>query len=144
MKNCFSHRCHVGIGPRTQLWLSVLVLALVIAGAGSAGFWYGQIRSGGDALGQFGAVTQPPLVLTKADDLLAIKVETSSELDALSLTQVERHLAIPHATAELCSGELAGESEHGFPINILFPHLRQQQWLLQRGNPICSRKIQYG
>ncbi len=85
MKNCFSHRCHVGIGPRTQLWLSVLVLALVIAGASSAGFWYGQIRSGGDALGQFGAVTQPPLVLTKADDLLAIKVETSSELDALSL-----------------------------------------------------------
>ena len=33
MKNCFSHRCHVGIGPRTQLWLSVLVLALVAAGA---------------------------------------------------------------------------------------------------------------
>ncbi len=85
MKNCFSHRCHVGIGPRTQLWLSVLVLALVITGAGSAGFWYGKIRSAGDASGQFGAGTQPPLVLTKADDLLAVKVETSSELDALSL-----------------------------------------------------------
>ena len=85
MKNCFSHRCHVGIGPRTQLWLSVLVLALVIAGAGSAGFWYGQIRSAGDASGQSGAGTQPPLVLTKADDLWAVKVETSSELDALSL-----------------------------------------------------------
>jgi len=62
-----------------------LVLSLVITGAGSAGFWYGKIRSAGDASGQFGAGTQPPLVLTKADDLLAVKVETSSELDALSL-----------------------------------------------------------
>ncbi len=85
MKNCFSHRCHVGIGPRTQLWLSVLVLALVVAGAGAAGFWYGQIRLAGAAQGGPDDGTLAALAQIRTDDLAVIKLESSSELDALSL-----------------------------------------------------------
>ena len=85
MKNCFSHRCHVGIGPRTQLWLSVLVLALVVTGAGTAGYWYGRIHLASEARGDRSSLLLASLVQKNSDDLAISELESSGEINALSL-----------------------------------------------------------
>ncbi|MFZ1536880.1 MAG: M23 family metallopeptidase [Chromatiaceae bacterium] len=115
MKNCFSHRCHVGIGPRTQLWLSVLVLALVVAGAGTAGYWYGQIRLASAAQGGPHDGTLAALAQTRTNDLAVIKLESSSEIDALSLKlgQMQAEILRLNALGELLV-EKAGLSPEEF------------------------------
>lgn len=83
MKDCFSHRCHLGIGPRMQVLLSALVLVLVAAGAGSAGVWYGQFRSASLATEPLASALLADLALSARGGHDATQMQTESELNAL-------------------------------------------------------------
>jgi len=85
MKDCFSHRCHVGIGPRMQVCLSALVLVVAAAAAGGVGFWYGQIRSQGEASVDHTEALLTSLTHRDTGERDSLRLESSSELDALSL-----------------------------------------------------------
>jgi len=58
---------------------------MVVAGAGGAGFWYGQIRYAGEARGDPGVFPLASLARQASLDLGLSELKSSSELDALSL-----------------------------------------------------------
>lgn len=102
MKDCFSHRCHVGIGPRMQVCLSVLVLIVAAVAGGGAGFWYGQIRTQGEASEDRTEALLASLAQREMGERDSLRLESSSELDALSvkLGQIQAEMLRLNALGE--------------------------------------------
>lgn len=123
MKNCFSHRCHHGVGPRMQLWLSVLVLVLVAAGTGAAGFWYGQIHAAAAGRGDQTSALLASLAQRSNDQLLREDLPTASELDTLSLRLSQMQAEILRLNA---LGERLVEKANLSPEEFDFQHAPPQ------------------
>lgn len=68
-----------------QLWLSVLVLVVVAAGTGAAGFWYGRIHSSAAAVDDRTNALLASLAQGVKEQPPQSDLETASQLDALSL-----------------------------------------------------------
>lgn len=85
-----------------QLWLSVLVLILVAAGTGAAGFWYGQIHSAAAGTGDQTFALLASLERRSHDQFLREDLPSSSELDTLSLrlSQMQAELLRLNALGE--------------------------------------------
>ena len=85
-----------------QLWLSVLVLVLVAAGTGAAGFWYGQIHSAAAGTGDQTSALLASLERRSHDQFLREDLPTASELDTLSLrlSQMQAELLRLNALGE--------------------------------------------
>lgn len=85
-----------------QLWLSVLVLVLVAAGTGAAGFWYGQIHTAAAETGDHTSALLASLAQRSHDQLLREDLLTASELDTLSLrlSQMQAELLRLNALGE--------------------------------------------
>lgn len=85
-----------------QLWLSVLVLVLVAAGTGAAGFWYGQIHSAAAGTGDQTSALLASLERRSHDQFLREDLPSASELDTLSLrlSQMQAELLRLNALGE--------------------------------------------
>ena len=85
-----------------QLWLSVLVLILVAAGTGAAGFWYGQIHSAAAGTGDQTSALLASLERRSHDQFLREDLPSASELDTLSLrlSQMQAELLRLNALGE--------------------------------------------
>ena len=85
-----------------QLWLSVLVLVLVAAGTGAAGFWYGQIHSAAAGTGDQTFALLASLERRSHDQFLREDLPSASELDTLSLrlSQMQAELLRLNALGE--------------------------------------------
>ena len=85
-----------------QLWLSVLVLVLVAAGTGAAGFWYGQIHSAAAGTGDQTSALLASLERRSHDQFLREDLPSACELDTLSLrlSQMQAELLRLNALGE--------------------------------------------
>lgn len=106
-----------------QLWLSVLVLVLVAAGTGAAGFWYGQIHTAAAGTGDQTSALLASLAQRFHDQSLREDLPSASELDTLSLrlSQMQAELLRLNAL-----GERLVEKAHLSPEEFDFQHAPPQ------------------
>ncbi|NCA91241.1 MAG: M23 family peptidase, partial [Gammaproteobacteria bacterium] len=106
-----------------QLWLSVLVLVLVAAGTGAAGFWYGQIHTAAAGRGDQTSALLASLAQRSNDQLLREDLPTASELDTLSLRLSQMQAEILRLNA---LGERLVEKANLSPEEFDFQHAPPQ------------------
>ena len=106
-----------------QLWLSVLVLVLVAAGTGAAGFWYGQIHSAAAGTGDQTSALLASLERRSHDQFLREDLPSASELDTLSLRLSQMHAELLRLNA---LGERLVEKANLSPEEFDFQHAPPQ------------------
>ena len=106
-----------------QLWLSVLVLLMVAAGTGAAGFWYGQIHTSVVGTGDQTSALLASLAQRSNDQLLREDLKSASELDALSLRLGQMQAEILRLNA---LGERLVEKANLSPEEFDFQHAPPQ------------------
>jgi hypothetical protein len=118
MKNFVAERHPSGVGRKALVFISIFVVALVGAGAGGAGFWYGQVQAGIHGQPMQTAAMIGTMFERERAGLEEIKQESLSHLEAVSgkLGQMQAEVLRLNALGERLV-TMAGLSEDEFDFH---------------------------